>query len=99
MLFGRLWDFELEKWLNSLKWDLKVQKSRTTEDGRDEDNMGYRSSAQEASERKNIIWTTVNSSNILAKNCRTFSPVQKQSAGGKIEEFGTNVAGAGDISR
>lgn len=40
MVFGRLWDFELEKWLNSLKWDLKVQASKNTEDGRDEDNMG-----------------------------------------------------------
>lgn len=68
MLFGRLWDFELEKWLNSLKWDLKVQASRTTEDSSTEDNMDYRSSAQEILERKNIIWARENSSNILAKN-------------------------------
>lgn len=81
MLFGRLWDFELEKWLNSLKWDLKVQASRTTEDSSTEDNMDYRSSAQEILERKNI-WARENSSNILAKNWRTFGPVQKQSAGG-----------------
>lgn len=87
MLFGRLWDFELEKWLNSLKWDLKVQASRTTEDSSTEDKMDYRSSAQEISERKNIIWDRENSSNILAKNWRTFGSVQKQSAGGKLEEF------------
>lgn len=49
MVFGKLWDFELEKWLNSLKWDLKVQASRTTEDSSAEDNMAYRSSAQEIS--------------------------------------------------